>query len=378
LTSNPTPTVLIVQDPETGGGTSRLVRAAIASDPDAYLVYLKGRNLGPNVPRRGIRRMFTPSIGARGVSWTPVLPQTVLLPHLVQWATAAPVLRRARNSRVVVAGASAHHAWPFVLRGIRPHATWIATTVASEYEWRTGPSQHRRSRMKATMLSRLLSMMEEVVLRASGTVYVTSTTTAADVSRRYGIRATVLPVPVDSEHFQLARSGRRHSSQELRLLFLGRPNDPRKGFDLALATLRVVQQTVPARLLVVSDSVASLDLPADCVRVDAADDRELLRRFHEADVLLMPSRQEGFGLAAVEALLSGLPTVATAFGGVEELLRRIPICEVIDAPDPDRLALAAMTLGRSPQERTDLEKTRQLISAFFKERLRPGALFVGD
>ena len=39
-----------------------------------------------------------------------------------------------------------------------------------------------------------------------------------------------------------------------------------------------------------------------------------------ADVLVMPSEMESFGLAALEAMACGVPVVATRVGGVPELI----------------------------------------------------------
>jgi glycosyltransferase involved in cell wall biosynthesis len=44
------------------------------------------------------------------------------------------------------------------------------------------------------------------------------------------------------------------------------------------------------------------------------------RLIPQADVLLMPSETEAFGLAALEAMACGVPPVATDVGGVSELI----------------------------------------------------------
>jgi starch synthase len=62
-----------------------------------------------------------------------------------------------------------------------------------------------------------------------------------------------------------------------------------------------------------------------------------------ADLLCAPSREEGLGLAAIEAMASGLPVVATHVGGLPEVVVDGETGFLV-APD-DRAALAAAMTG---------------------------------
>ena len=48
--------------------------------------------------------------------------------------------------------------------------------------------------------------------------------------------------------------------------------------------------------------------------------QNLLAAYHEADVLITPSRVESFGMVLVEAMASGLPVVASSVGGITEVV----------------------------------------------------------
>ncbi|XP_068753262.1 D-inositol 3-phosphate glycosyltransferase-like [Montipora capricornis] len=66
--------------------------------------------------------------------------------------------------------------------------------------------------------------------------------------------------------------------------------------------------------------------------------REALKRlFHEVDIVLMPSRTEGFGLTGLEALSAGLPVIDSKNSGFGEALSDVPFGSsfVIDSEDPN-------------------------------------------
>ena len=58
--------------------------------------------------------------------------------------------------------------------------------------------------------------------------------------------------------------------------------------------------------------------------------------FFEVDLCIMPSRTEGFGLAALEALSAGLPIFVSENSGLGDALRKVPhgsSC-VVNSEDP--------------------------------------------
>jgi glycosyltransferase involved in cell wall biosynthesis len=99
-----------------------------------------------------------------------------------------------------------------------------------------------------------------------------------------------------------------------------------KGYDLLLdAAARWAAATAPPRTVVAGDGPLRAALTDEAARrgldvafVGARDDVPAL--FAAADVVVLPSRWEGSPLTAHEALFSGTPLVATAVGGLPELL----------------------------------------------------------
>ena len=58
--------------------------------------------------------------------------------------------------------------------------------------------------------------------------------------------------------------------------------------------------------------------------------------FCEVDLVIMPSRIEGFGLASLEALSAGLPLLTSENSGLGEVLKKVPFALscVVQSEDP--------------------------------------------
>jgi glycosyltransferase involved in cell wall biosynthesis len=123
---------------------------------------------------------------------------------------------------------------------------------------------------------------------------------------------------------------------------------PRKGYDVLLAA--VAQLKGPWRLIVVGDRTRSPDtvrLLDDAVvelkltgRVDfvgAVPAEELAGFYTSANLFVLPSRFEGYGLAFTEAIAYGVPVVATNAGAIPDT---VPQGAGILVPPDDAEALA--------------------------------------
>jgi glycosyltransferase involved in cell wall biosynthesis len=253
----------------------------------------------------------------------------------------APRLRAARSTWVVAPLAT--HGLAALLAG-RPYACWVGTSLAAENAGRRAGLpllRHLALRANAPALARI----ERRVLAGATRVYATGPSSREGVARDGGLDPAdvrILPLPVDSERFAPEPDERWLARLDAPIVaFVGRGDDPRKNLELALATLPLLRQRIPgARLRVIGrgspssrDGVESLG--------EVASVAEPLR---EAALLLLPSRQEGFGVVAAEALASGVPVLATPSGGPEELLRASGGGRITVGFDPSELARTAADL----------------------------------
>ena len=64
--------------------------------------------------------------------------------------------------------------------------------------------------------------------------------------------------------------------------------------------------------------------PSQLIVRSAKEREQLAEQFCQADLVIMPSRTEGFGLAALEALSAGLPVLVSHNSGIGEALKKVP------------------------------------------------------
>jgi glycosyltransferase involved in cell wall biosynthesis len=139
--------------------------------------------------------------------------------------------------------------------------------------------------------SRIHRWLTRLVLRGARAVVANSAQTAAQVAT-FGVTATVVAPGVDLQRFTA-----RPRPAVRRVLYVG-GSSPAKGHAVAA---RLADTIVGPGIR----EVAPREIP------------ELLAKH---DVLLMPSVREGFGLAAAEAIAAGRWVVASAVGGLTEVV----------------------------------------------------------
>ena len=174
----------------------------------------------------------------------------------------------------------------------------------------------------------------------------------------------VMPNFIDESRFA---PGTRAESSPIQLLSVGHLCH-QKGFDVLLRALRLcLDDGLPLRLSIVGkghlrdelETLASeLGLGEHVAWLGAPDRSTMPDVYRSADVFVLASRHESFGVVVIEALASGIPVVATECGGPEEIVT--PTCGAL-APIEDPVALAA-AISRVARRQFD----RSAIRAHFE------------
>jgi D-inositol-3-phosphate glycosyltransferase len=193
----------------------------------------------------------------------------------------------------------------------------------------------------------------------------------------------VIPCGVNADHFKpLDRFSARRTlnlsvDQDL-LLYVGRFT-PVKGLDILLrAVSQLVKTGNRLRLIVVGGDgpaaastqavrrqIRQLHLGRHVHLAGRIDASVLPCYYNAADLLVVPSRYESFGLVALEALACGTPVVATPVGAMERLLVEGENGLVVQSPDSTAVARGiAAQLALDGNKRPARESVRATVLSY--------------
>lgn len=183
-----------------------------------------------------------------------------------------------------------------------------------------------------------------------------------------------MPTEHDKQHFR--RKYKVH--QTFNVLFVGRIIR-RKGIHVLIQAIHELKRDVPnVRLLIAGGSLqkgylrklkryaASLHVPITFIGY--IPHRQLPKVYWLGDCFVCPSQKhEAFGLVNVEAMASGVPVVASAIGGIKEIIRhRENGLLVRRFRHPSRFAKSILKLMRNPgyAERLRLHANLDILNKF--------------
>jgi glycosyltransferase involved in cell wall biosynthesis len=188
---------------------------------------------------------------------------------------------------------------------------------------------------------------------------------AAEYVRSFGVPDELVahaPNAVDARDFA---AGERSGRGECTFLYVGRL-EPEKGLDVLLRAFR----DVPGRLVLVGNGSEEAALRADADRrvefAGALPHDGVARAYAEADVFVLPSRSEPWGMVLNEAAAAGLPLVATEeVGAAHDLVEDGENGFRVPAGDGEALARALRRLAEDEPFRLRASRRSEELAARF-------------
>lgn len=187
-----------------------------------------------------------------------------------------------------------------------------------------------------------------------------------DIVREFNVSASrtrVIPYGVDTDRF---RPREDVDAAPNRLISVTSTQWLRqiKGFGTLLEAFRTMLSRRPDLELVVVGTPDETGLTefyshdmgvaSNLVFVNDIPTEQLITLYNRATAAVVASLYEGFGLPAAEAMACGTPVVATAAGGLPEVVGEAGV--LVPPGDPDRLAGAVLDLLEDPGRRSELAR----------------------
>jgi glycosyltransferase involved in cell wall biosynthesis len=199
-----------------------------------------------------------------------------------------------------------------------------------------------------------------LVFRRAAAIVATSDWAGRDLTardERCADKLHVMPYPVRRLADRSWIAGRfvrsRRPDHRVRLLFVG-GDFPRKGGPELLAVWQQGGFADRATLDLVSDwPLGGADLPRGVrlVRSVAPHTAAWVALWREADLFVMPTRQEAFGLVFQEAAAAGIPAIGTRISAVPEIIEDDRTGRLVAPGDAEGLARAMRALIDSAEDR---------------------------
>ncbi len=198
--------------------------------------------------------------------------------------------------------------------------------------------EFRRSQGSQTLESRMIESLEWWGSYDSSKIIVCSRSMADDVRRRLNVdtnKIAIIPNGIDlgrlSVKVDISRTREKYGVywKELMILFVGRLTS-QKGCEYLIRALPKILEKHNVKLVVVGDGPSRSFLESEAYRLGVSNrvvftgflaDEEMIRLIKSADVLVVPSIYEPFGIVALEGMAAGVPVVASDVDGLSEIIR---------------------------------------------------------
>ncbi|MAE94887.1 MAG: glycosyl transferase family 1 [Deltaproteobacteria bacterium] len=201
--------------------------------------------------------------------------------------------------------------------------------------------------------------MQGFVARRLERVITSSEASAAQIQADFGVRPERIAMLGNGLDTDLFSPDPGVSRAERELLCIGRASDPNKGIRTLVRALARLPDDVRLTLVDSPDSearkwAAELGCGDRLHLAGRVPTEELVHLYRRAALVVVPSRYEGFGLPAVEAMACGAPVVTTNAGALPEVVKVGGGGTTVPRDDPEALSRAIAALLDEPERRRRL------------------------
>ena len=163
----------------------------------------------------------------------------------------------------------------------------------------------------------------------------------------------------------------------LKILFVGRL-DRQKGFDILLEAIEGLDDDVAVRVVgeAIQRGAGRAVTPPNVEMLGWRSEAEIDALMRASDLVVMPSRWEGFGLVAAEAMRAGVPVLAAAVGGLPEIVVDGVTGALFPREDAGRLRELLLDSTPAARARQGAAGRERFLRSFTCERTHDGLMAI--
>lgn len=237
---------------------------------------------------------------------------------------------------------------------------------------------------------------EMAVMRAADRIIAATEAELLQLEQLYGIggqKVSIVPPGVDTHHFypipaDEAKEAIGISPKDRMALFVGRI-EPLKGVDTLIRAMAIVKENCkrfvcPHYLVIIGGDpeghperdesemgrlqvlARSLGLDEMVLFLGRRGQQTLPYYYSAAEVVVMPSHYESFGMVALEAMACGTPVIASRVGGLAYLVKDGETGYFVPAQDPEALADKLRTFFVEPDLRSEMGRKAVAYAQAFR------------
>ncbi len=276
------------------------------------------------------------------------------------------------HQRHIVVGGTILTSYAITSLGI-PHLVWCASTMIEDRIARRHSMPLPRRILDQFIISPIQFYMEQKILNGKAQLMAVSSYTLRSLTD-IGCKTeqiSKVPIPVDLEKFKPPFTAPKPGV----IGFAGRPEDPRKNLALLFHTLKILlKKNKSFKLILTGSPQKSLEYLAYELGISEhifwkgwLTGTDLPSYYHEIDIFVIPSTQEGLNIAGLQAMASAIPIVSTQCGGPEDYVIDGKTGTIVSF-DPDNMASAICAITDNRKKRNELGRNaRQFVEKNYNQ-----------
>jgi glycosyltransferase involved in cell wall biosynthesis len=216
------------------------------------------------------------------------------------------------------------------------------------------------------LIEKILSIKTDAIINISKYEFIKSVEKGIDKNKSYLIYNGI------SKQIKLERIDLHLDDEYINLLFIGR-FDKQKGLDILLDVINKYQKELSKiRLYLIGKEILNnkkISIPDNVIQLGWINNRLLDSYYSKFDVVIAPSRWEGFGLVVIEAMKNKKAVIVSNKGALPELVQDGENGYVFTLEDENQLFKILSNLERKKLQELGINGEKRFLQSFTSEQL---------